>query len=390
MTQGANTSTLALTDCGKPAADQACLRSTQLYKGRVPEFAQALWLALQRRPDSLDGDPLQPRSSRDIYTYAVLEDGRPLVVFFFQLTRNKARVLNQAAQASGAELQQFSRYLFQHFPSVRRISFFSQQRYIQIQGKKRLHKNAERLLLPPELTVRMEEALRFSRHNVKYFLQRLKQDHPDFKIEVHANTADTALQCRALLQLNRPQLAHKSAAQMPLDEAGENLVRAAQEAGWVCVLKIGGRIAAGAICLRSGRDSQLHFLAQDPRLQAYGLGMLCCYFTACEHIDRQRGKAGATIIRPRAVHALRVRQECMPVLSLHRPHASWLVRCDHALYTVAIHHWRRTMQLRDDCLQLGQALVRLVAAWRLGYQMMKKRLASLWRLPALPAFLRSH
>src|SRR5690606_33762474 len=210
-------------------------------------------------------------------------------------------------------------------------------------------------------------------------------------VEVQCHTDESAAtHCRTLLKWNRPQLAGPHTAAGALDEDGENLVRAMRQAGLVCVLKIGGRVAAGAICLRSGSDWQLHRLAHDPRFQAYGLGMLCCYFTACELIDRQRNKPAATTGRPRATHELAASRTRITVLTLHRPHASWLVRCDHALYATSMDYWQRTLQVRDDCLQLGHSLVRLVSAWRVAARMMKKRLASCWRYSALPAFLRSH
>ncbi len=389
MTPSAS-STRALSDGSQPAAQSRYRRTTQLFKGCVPEFAHAQWLAIQRPGIASGTSSPQPRRSPQVHTYVVREDGRPVVLVFFQLDKKTALVLNDTPQESGAELQDFCRHLFQHFPAVRRICFLSQQRFIHTKEKKCSRHPSNRLLLPRHPSVRMEQSLRFNHRNIRYFLRRLKQDHPDFAIECHAHDAVTASHCRALLQLHRPQAVDKRQAESPLDEAGENLVRAVQEAGLVCLLKIGGRIVAGAICLRSGGDWQLHVLACDPRFQAYGLGMLCCYFTVCEHKDRQRHKSGATINRPRPTHVLMVRQERTTVLTVKRPQASLLVRCDHAIYSACMDCLQQAVQLRNNGRQLWQAAIRLLAAGGSALQLMRKRLASVWRLSSLPAFLRSH
>ena len=389
MTQRAFNSLRCL-DRASPTSGQTSFRSTQLFRGRVPEFAQVQWLAVQRSTSEGDSEhPLQRRAQK-VNTYAVMEDGLPVVLFFFQLEKKDAIVLNEAGEEAGSELRAFSRYVFRHFPGVRRIRFHARYRFIQPKGKRRLRLAAPQLTLPSQSSLRLEEAIRFNRRNVTYFLQRLKQDHPDFHIECHADSGIPAGPCRALLQLNRPQLAGSMNTDTPLDEASESLLQAARQGGMVCLLKIGGRIAAGAICLRKGSEWQLRFLTHDPHFQAYGLGMLCCYFTVCEHIDRQRNKAGATINRPRPTHVLAIRQKCEPTLTIHRPHASLLIRADCAIYATSMAYLQRMIQLRDDCVQLGQALVRLMSAWKLAYLLVRKRIGSLGRTAALPAFLRSH
>jgi hypothetical protein len=366
-------------------------RRTLLFEGRIPDFAQTAWLTLQRPVHAGDQDESKRGKSGQLrrYTYAVLEEGRPAIILFFRIEGRRIVVLNEADQVSGAELQEFSRYVFRHFPAASRICFHAQRRYIHCPGIRKSRNRASRLILPSHLSVRLEEATRFNRHSVTYFLQRLKRDHPGFGFECYADEAITAAHCRTLLRMNHLQLATGKGDDEPLDEASEAMIRAAQVAGLVCLLKIDGRIVAGVICRFVGGEWRISCLACDPRLKAYGLGMLCLYFTACVHIDSQRKKAGATILRPRYTHTLAVRQDLITVMTLRRAHASWLVRCDCALYETAMGYLRWTRQVHEECVQVGGAFIRLLSAWKQAFQSVKKRCSTLFLRPfGRPAFLR--
>src|SRR5690606_15961365 len=133
MKQGAITSPVTAVTSGSTAAGP-CPRSTHLYAGRVPEFAQAQWLAVQRAHLGTEGESVPTRSPRRvprIHTYAVLEQGLPVVLFFFRIEKDQALVWHEPAQESGEELQAFRRHVFRHFPAVRQIAFVAGQRFIQ-------------------------------------------------------------------------------------------------------------------------------------------------------------------------------------------------------------------------------------------------------------------
>jgi hypothetical protein len=368
-------------------------RHTLLFEGRIPDFAQPAWLAVQRTIQTIGTHEAKPDKSslRRRYTYAVLEGERPVIILFFHIERKHIIVLNEADQVTGAELQDFSRYVFRHFAAANRICFYAQRRYIHGLGIRGSHKRASRLVLPAQLSARLEEATRFNRHNVTYFLQRLKRDHPGFGFECYADEAIQPAHCRALLRMNHLQLATQKESDAPLDAASEEMIRTAQVAGLVCLLKIDGRIVAGVICRCVGGEWRISCLAYDPCLKAYGLGMLCLYFTACVHIDSLRKKAGATVLRPRYTHALAIQQERITAMTLRRPHASWLVRCDCALYGTTMGYVQWTKQMHEECVQIGHAFVRLLSTWKQACQSARKRWSALLGRPlGRPAFSRGN
>jgi hypothetical protein len=391
MTGRAFSQLRALSNCSGQAADAGADRRTLLFESRIPDFAQPAWLAVQRTLQAMDtSETKQDRSNqRGRYTYAVLEEERPVIILFFQIEKKRVTVLNEADQVTGAELQDFSRYVFRHFARVNCICFHAQRRYIHCPDLRGARNRASRFTLPTQASVRLEEATRFNRLSVTYFLQRLKRDHPGFGFECYADEAIQAVHCRTLLRMNHLQLVPGKEKEEPLDDASEEMIRAAQVAGLVCLLRIDGRIAAGVICRCVGGEWRISCLAYDPLLKAYGLGMLCLYFAACVHIDSLRKKAGATILRPRYTHALAVHQERVTVMTLRRPHASWLVRCDCAVHETAMGYLRWTRQMREECVQVGGAFIRLLSAWKQAFQSAKKRCSALlWRPSGRSAFLR--
>lgn len=390
MTQRAFSQLRALANCSGQAT-AAADRRTLLFEGRLPDFAQPAWLALQRTIQAVDtSEAKQDKlNQRGRYTYAVLEGERLVTILFFHIEKKRVIVLNEADQVTGAELEDFSRYVFHHFARVNRICFHAQRRYIHCPDLRGARNRASRFILPTKASVRLEEATRFNRLSVTYFLQRLKRDHPGFGFECYADEAIQPEHCRTLLRMNCLQLVNRKEKDEPLDEASEEMIRIAQVAGLVCLLRIDGRIAAGVICRCVGGEWRISCLAYDPRLKAYGLGMLCLYFAACVHIDSLRKNAGATILRPRYTHALAVHQERITVMTLRRPHASWLLRCDCAVYETVMGCLRWTRQVHEECVQVGSAFVRLLSSWKQAFQFAKKRCSALlWRPFGRSAFLR--
>src|SRR5690606_33235244 len=70
------------------------------------------------------------------------------------------------------------------------------------------------------------------------------------------------------------------------DTEAANIIAFAKRCGLVGVVRIEGRICAGAICYRIGNHYHLRVIGHDPQYNAYGLGMWCCYRTICECIVR--------------------------------------------------------------------------------------------------------
>lgn len=348
---------------------------TLLFEDRIPEFAHAQWHALRSGAPWMEALLQQALRARQLCTYALQEDGRTIALYFFRRHKNRILVLNSDASTHGQSLFRFTRYLFDRFPGIGEISFQASQRCIQRRSRLR-RQSQQKIILPSHPSAQMEESLRFNKRSVNYFMQRVKHDFSSSRFQLHtAESLDEGL-CRSILQLTQPRLAGDDSGNLPLTQ--QNLIHAVRETGLACTLTIDGKLAAGVIFQRVGKDMHLRFLAHDPRLGAYGLGLLCCYFASCAHLDGKHGEK-KVLSKPRYRYDLEVREQPLTAMRIFRPHASWLIRADVAVYDWANRIVERYRRFCDDCALLGEALVRLAAAWKLGYLALKK-----WR--PLPSF----
>lgn len=353
-----------------PAARSAGSLRTLLFEDRVPELAQAQWHALRSNAPWMETLLQKALRARQLCTYALQDDGRTIALYFFRRQKSKITVLNADTAESGQSLFRFTRFIFDRYPQISEISFQGSQRYIHRPSRLR-GKSRQRIILPPHPSAQMDEALRFSKRSVNYFLQRLKRDFSSPRFELHAGEALDESLCRSILHLPRPRLAGDAHDDLPLTGMQENLVHAVKSGGLAVTLSIEGKLAAGVILQRVGSDMHLRFLAHDPRLQAYGLGMLCCYVAACAHMHGDGTKSQRLLSKPRYRFDLEVQEQRFTAMRIFRPHASWLVRADVAVYYWANRNLERYLRFRDDCVQLGEALARLASAWRLGYQALR-------------------
>lgn len=361
----------------------------QIFDNRIPEFAQSQWLACKRAAPWIEPQMQQAIRDRKFYTYAVQENGRTLALYFLRRQKNRIVVLNGDRSAQGVALFRFTRFVFDRFPQVREIRFLASQRYACSPSRFGRRQAAERRLILPEHAVpQLEEALRFNKRNIDYFLQRLAQDFPDHRFEILRDEAIDEASARALLSL--PRLTTSGEDDAHSSRAQADLLREIRAGGLLCTLTIQGKVVAGLICQRLGQNLYLRFLAHDPRMQAYGLNMLCCYFAACDRLQRHRDSKRYIVDRPRYRREVTVQRQTFAALCIRRPRVSWLVRCDVALYCMsrdALQHYRI---FRDDCRQLGDSLVRLMSAWKLIFPRLKNRRLQAARGTLLPAFLRGH
>ena len=363
-----------------------------LFEDKVPDFAQSAFNAVRKVSPWPEKEDASGHKAPHIHTYAVMENGMASTIIFFQRERRKITVLNEQATLEGKTTQQFAHYVFGQFPRIRLICFRTHESYIQRSGwftgwgKK---EDTRTVVLPHALTQQWEDATHFNRRRINYFIQRLRQDYPDAYYETQSEHAIDAQQCRAILQLNRVRTAGHPEADEPLDEEAEQLIRSAQKSGLIGIISIRGKIAAGVIGYRVGPKVHLRLLSQDPRFKAYGLSMLCCYFTICACIDRGTRAKRPLEGRAKYRYALIRRQREFTPLMIYRPCASWLIRCDHALYSSVMDMRYRLMAFRDDCVQVGTSFIRLARACKTLLQAAKRKGASFaWRDWPRPSFLR--
>ncbi len=224
-----------------------------------------------------------------VSTYIARQGSRPLAIFLLRREKSRAMILNEQISLPPEEITRFANYLFARFRSLALISFSAVDpgNALFPYPHQRAHFTNDIVLTlsgsPKDYLDRLGKS---TRQNIKYYLNRIKRDHPSFRHAVFENGAEGELIFRDIVELNRARMSEKDKICGVDDEEARRLLALAQERGLVSVVTIGGQVAAGAICFRVGANFFLRVIAHDSRYNAYGLGLLCCYLAICECIAR--------------------------------------------------------------------------------------------------------
>lgn len=222
-------------------------------------------------------------------TYVVRQNGRTKTVLLFERDGPRLRVMNEVITLDSDELERFAGYIFSTFASVDVIAFKAIEtdiRRFAFPFQRFNHLEDLTLGLPPTVDEYHASLGKNTRRNIRRHRSRLERDFPSFRFEVHEKDALDPQLVREIIEFNRARMAGKNIASMIDEEETRRIIRLVRECGMVGVMKIDGRLCAGAISFQSGSNYFLNVLAHDPRYDDYWLGFLCCYMTICECIAR--------------------------------------------------------------------------------------------------------
>jgi CelD/BcsL family acetyltransferase involved in cellulose biosynthesis len=91
---------------------------------------------------------------------------------------------------------------------------------------------------------------------------------------------------RKIAALNHARMALQGKVSYVDEAETRRLLRLARECGFISVIRVEGRICAGSIYARFGDNFFSQVNAHDPAYDDWRLGILCCYLTICDCIDR--------------------------------------------------------------------------------------------------------
>ena len=260
--------------------------SVACYRDEIPAFAQA---ELTR----LYGCEYASLEHWRIYggaegasTY-VERDGNGIVnVLLFRI---EALVLNEMIAVDAAMTERFARYLFASHPELQAIAFNAiRPAFEHLSFPYQCIEHSEDIVIPLPAT-RDEYLARFgkaTRKNLRQHLNRAERGLPSLRFEVYAGEDVREEDLRAIVALNhaRMELQHRVSY---LDEAETlRLLRLVKECGFISVIRVEGRICAGAIYARFGDNFFSQVNAHDPAYDEWRLGILSCYLTICDCIAR--------------------------------------------------------------------------------------------------------
>lgn len=305
------------------------------YENSVPSFVEA---ELERLYGNIFSTLLQYRTyGVDIgrmNTYVVRAGGDVVGLYLFLRQQNRVVVLNEGIRLGGADLQRFCDYVFSKYGDVDVICFKAVETGVKAFAYPLQRVNYLEdlvLALPPTVEEYTGRLARHTYRNIRRYMERLRRDHPSFRFALYRNAELGESNIRAIIELNRARMARKNIVSAIDESETRHIIDIATACGAVGAITIDGRICAGAISYRTGDNYFLNVLAHDPRYDAYGLGLLCCFLTICECI-RQGGREFHFLWgRYDYKFALLATQRDLDCVSVYRSHAHLLLNLKHAM-----------------------------------------------------------
>jgi hypothetical protein len=261
-----------------------------LYENAVPDFVEP-------ELDSLYGHVFSSISQFRVYdgidgnthTYVAQDSSRTKAILLFRNEGRRIQVLNEQIEMDAAEINRFARYVFNTWPDADVVKFPA----IQADGTQlafphqQFYRTEDIVLeLPPTPEDYLAALGKATRKNFKYHGNRLKRNFPQLEFEVFIDGGIAESHVRDITELNRARMAMKNKeSEIDTAEAGR-LAALVRKAGLVSVMILDGRVVAGTVCSRVGRNYFMHINAHDPAYDDARLGKLCCYMTICDCIER--------------------------------------------------------------------------------------------------------
>lgn len=260
------------------------------YENEVPDFVEP---ELERLYGNIFSSLLQFRvygwTPGRTSTYVAQRDGEPTAILLFERDERRARVMNEVITLDSAELDRFVNHVFSTCASVSVIEFKAIEtavRRFAFPYQRFNHLEDLALALPATVDAYHASLGKNTRRNIRRHLDRLGRAFPSYCFEVYEKDAMDPQLVREIIEFNRARMADKNIVSIIDEEETRRIIRLVRESGLVGVVKIDGRLCAGAISFQSGSNYFLNVLAHDPRYDDYWLGFLCCYNTICECIAR--------------------------------------------------------------------------------------------------------
>jgi hypothetical protein len=222
-------------------------------------------------------------------TYIAAKDDQVIAALIFRHGQHEITVINEAFKISKDEVARFAKHIFSKYPSVRKIAFNAISCQIGSIGYaiQRLPCTAHIIAaLPPAEKAYTAMLGKATRKNIKHHLSRLRRTFPSFVHEVQESGNISEDDLLSIIEYNRMRMAEKHKIVQLSQKDIACIVKLAKCCGFISLIRIDGRVCAGAICFETGKTVTSHVNAHDPQYNQFRLGTLSCYLAICESIRR--------------------------------------------------------------------------------------------------------
>jgi CelD/BcsL family acetyltransferase involved in cellulose biosynthesis len=260
------------------------------FENAVPDFAgREMERLYGELLSSLPYLEVHKRLQHDTSTY-IARDGEDIsAIFLFRREKNAVKVLNSGMKLDAQSLVAFCNFIFEKYPSLKRISIDSVEIDID-----RFPFPLQRLDCPSDILMDLpatQEAYLASlngktRNNIKRAIARLSSELPGFDIAFHRGEDVDENQFHRLLNLNKARMERVNRVYGRKSDDVGKILALSRARGLVSIATMDGVVCGGSIGYRVGNTFVGHIVSHDPAYDRYSLGLLSIYWTICECIGR--------------------------------------------------------------------------------------------------------
>ncbi|MDQ9171191.1 GNAT family N-acetyltransferase [Oxalobacteraceae bacterium R-40] len=229
-------------------------------------------------------------SLRNADSYIAVKDNQVIAALLFKHDQHEIAVINEVFRIGKDEIAKFAGYIFSTYGSVKKIVFNEISSDVENLGYavQRFPGTVYIIIaLPPTEQAYTAMLGKATRKNIKHHLSRLRRAFPSFVHEVQEAGNILEEDLLSVIEFNRMRMAEKHKIVHLSQEDIARIIRLAKRCGFISLIRIDGRVCAGAICYQTGKTVTSHVNAHDPQYNQFRLGTLSCYLAVCESIRRE-------------------------------------------------------------------------------------------------------
>ncbi len=256
------------------------------------------WPALARELDRLYGGRYASLAHFRLYgrladacVYEARSGGVATSVLLFRREKRRVLVLNEGMRLEQDEAARFADHIFAARRGVDVIAFRAVETAPRLSRPfQRFHSAHDAVLtLPDDVPAYFGGLGASTRKNLSNYYNRLTREQPSFQFTIQEQADVAPRSVREIIRLNRLRMT--SLDKVPaIDRAEEErIVDYVRGSGFVGIATIDGRLCAGVIMYRQGRNFSMRILAHAAEYQQYHIGFLCAYLSICACIRHGGG-----------------------------------------------------------------------------------------------------
>jgi len=252
-----------------------------LYKGNIPDFVEdeldRLYGARYATWPHFNAVIAQSAAS----TFTLARSGETLAIILFSVRTHVLTVLNEGILMDGFIIKKFTEFMFRENPELHVICMNA----VEI-DRVCLDRPHHRTICASDLTMRLPVTHDWMstlspqyRSQIRRNIKRMAGMDATFVFELFEKEAVDPRDVRAILALHQARMAGKNKRSTIDDHENEKIIDFVRQRGFVGMIRLKGKLCAGVIVYRLGKNYALRMLGHDSAYNQYSIGATALVLT---------------------------------------------------------------------------------------------------------------